>query len=195
MKQLFEDKKLWIRRVFLMCYDFCAVFIASMLALSARFDFHFDEIPLDFLENAWKSLPAAAVTTLLVFWIFRLYSSLWSYAGAVEMMYLVSACIVETFLNMLMILFSHPETGYPVPRSYYAFFGIFLFGLILVCRYSYRVFRAVKNLVRDAEYTRNVLIVGAGDAGNALIKEIKNSRFLKKRVVGVIDDNMEKVGS
>ncbi len=195
MKQLFEDKKLWIRRVFLMCYDFCAVFIASMLALSARFDFHFDEVPLDFLENAWKSLPAAAVTTLLVFWIFRLYSSLWSYAGAVEMMYLVSACIVETFLNMLMILFSHPETGYPVPRSYYAFFGIFLFGLILVCRYSYRVFRAVKNLVRDAEYTRNVLIVGAGDAGNALIKEIKNSRFLKKKVVGVIDDNMEKVGS
>ena len=111
-----------------MCYDVCAVFAASMLALLARFDFDFEAIPLDFLENAWKSLPASAVTTLLIFWIFRLYSSLWSYAGAVEMMYLVSACVVEAFLNMIMILLSHPETGYPVPRSFYAFFGMFFLG-------------------------------------------------------------------
>ncbi len=194
MKQLFEDKKLWIRRVFLMCYDVCAVFAASMLALIARFDFDFGEVPLYFLENAWKSLPAVAVTTLLIFWIFRLYSSLWSYAGAVEMMYLVSACVVEAFLNMILILLSHPETGYPVPRSYYAFFGIFLFGLILACRYSYRVFRALCNMMRDARNARNVLVVGAGNAGNALIKEIKNSSYLKKKVVGVIDDNKEKAG-
>ncbi len=178
-----------------MCYDVCAVFAASMLALLARFDFDFEAIPLDFLENAWKSLPASAVTTLLIFWIFRLYSSLWSYAGAVEMMYLVSACVVEAFLNMIMILLSHPETGYPVPRSFYAFFGMFLFGLIFICRYSYRVFRALCNMVRDSKYTRNVLIIGAGDAGNALIKEIKNSSYLKKRVVGVIDDDRDKVGS
>lgn len=194
MKQLFEDKKLWIRRVFLMCYDVCAVFAASILALIARFDFNFKEVPLYFLENAWKSLPATAVTTLLIFWIFRLYSSLWSYAGAVEMMYLVSACVVEAFLNMMLILLSHPETGYAVPRSYYAFFGIFLFGMVLACRYSYRVFRALCNMVRDSRYTRNVLVVGAGDAGNALIKEIKNSSYLKKKVVGVIDDNKDKVG-
>lgn len=194
MKQLFEDKKLWIRRVFLMCYDVCAVFLASMLALLARFDFDFSSIPLHFLENAWKSLPATAITALLIFWIFRLYSSLWSYAGAVEMMYLVSACILETFVNMILLLLSHPETGYPVPRSYYAFFGIFLFGMIFVCRYSYRALRALRNMIRDAEYTRNVLIVGAGEAGNALIKEIKNSRYLKKRVIGVIDDNKSKIG-
>ena len=103
MKQLFEDKKLWIRRVFLMCYDICAVFAASMLALLARFDFNFDDIPSHFLENAWKSLGASAITTILIFWIFRLYSSLWSYAGAMEMMYLVSACVTETVVNMVLI--------------------------------------------------------------------------------------------
>lgn len=194
MRQLFEDKKLWIRRVFLMCYDVCAVFLASILALSARFDFDFWSIPSTFIENAWKSLPATAITTLLIFWIFRLYSSLWSYAGAIEMMYLVSACVVETFVNMLLLLLSHPETGFPVPRSYYAFFGIFLLIFIFISRYIYRALRAFRNMIRDAEYTRNVLIVGAGEAGNALIKEIKNSRYLKKRVVGVIDDNKSKVG-
>lgn len=194
MRQLFIDKKLWARRVFLVCYDICAVFIAAFLALIARFDFSFDAIPEHFLENMWKSMPAAVITTLLIFGIFRLYSSLWSYAGAMEMMYLVSACIVETIVNMILILLSHPETGYPVPRSYYAFFGIFLFGLIFFCRYSYRALRAVRNMIRDAEYTRNVLIIGAGESGNTLIKEIKNSRYLKKRVVGVIDDNRSKVG-
>ena len=194
MRQLFEDKKLWIRRVFLMCYDVCAVFAASILALLARFDFDFYAIPPAFFENAWHSLPATAITTLLIFWIFRLYSSLWSYAGAIEMLYLVSACIVESFLNMILLLLSHPETGFPVPRSYYAFFGIFLLGLIFVCRYSYRALRAARNYLRDAEYTRNVLIIGAGEAGNALIKEIKNSRYLKKRVIGVIDDDKSKIG-
>lgn len=62
------------------------------------------------------------------------------------------------------------------------------------CRYSYRAMRAVRNMLRDAEYTRNVLIIGAGESGNTLIKEIKNSRYLKKRVIGVIDDNRSKVG-
>jgi len=195
MRHIFEDKKLWIRRVFLMCYDICAVFFASMLALLARFDFEFHAIPQHFLENAWRSLPATALTALLIFWLFRLYSSLWSYAGAMEMMYLLSACVVETFVNMFLILLSHPETGYPVPRSYFAFFGIFLFGMIFVCRYSYRALRALRNAIRDAEYTRNVLIVGAGESGNALIKEIKNSRYLKKRVIGVIDDDRSKAGS
>lgn len=195
MKQLFIDKKLWMRRVFLMCYDVCAVFLAGMLALLARFDFSFQDIPPYFLENAWKSLPVTALSAIVIFWIFRLYSSLWSYAGAMEMMYLTSACVVETFVNMFLILLSHPETGYPVPRSYYAFFGIFLFGMIFICRYSYRALRSVRNTLRDAQYTRNVLIVGAGEAGNALIKEIKNSRYLKKRVVGVIDDDRGKAGS
>lgn len=194
MKQIFEDKKLWIRRVFLICYDVCAVFAASMLALLARFDFTFYGIPPHFLENAWKSLAASAITTVLIFWIFRLYSSLWSYAGAMEMMYLVSACVTETVVNMILILLSHPETGYPVPRSYFVFYGIFLFGLIFICRYSYRALRSFRNMIRDAEYTRNVLVIGAGEAGNALIKEIKNSKYLKKRVIGVIDDDRGKVG-
>lgn len=194
MKQLFIDRKLWARRVFLVCFDICAVFIAALLALIARFDFSFEEVPEHFLENMWKSMPAAVVTTLLIFGIFRLYSSLWSYAGGMEMMYLVSACIIETIVNMILILLSHPETGYPVPRSYFAFYGMFLFGLIFFCRYSYRALRAVRNMLRDAEYTRNVLIIGAGESGNTLIKEIKNSRYLKKRVIGVIDDNRSKVG-
>lgn len=178
-----------------MSYDVCAVFAASMLALFVRFELRFDEIPLQFLENAWKSLPAIAVVTILIFWIFRLYSSLWSYAGAVEMMYLASACIVSSVLNMILMLLSHPETGYPVPRSYYVLYGMFLLFLVFVSRYSYRAARAMKNRLRSKTEKRNVLVIGAGEAGNALIKEIKNSRYVNKQVVGVIDDDKNKIGS
>lgn len=194
MKKLFEDKKLWIRRVFLMCYDACAVFVASMVALMLRFDFTLKSIPLDYLNNAWESLPIVMITTLLVFWMFRLYSSLWTYAGAMEMMYLVSACIVEGIINMVILLCMHPETGYPVPRSYYILFTIFLGLMIFASRYIYRGMRFVKNMIRDGKYTRNVLVIGAGEAGNQLIKEIKNSRYLKKQVAGVIDDDKSKLG-
>ncbi|MCM1259028.1 MAG: hypothetical protein NC307_14415 [Roseburia sp.] len=133
----------------------------------------------DNVENFWKAYPAIAVITILVFWIFRLYSSIWSFAGAVETMYVFSGCVIVALLNMILLLLSHPETGYPVPRSYYALFGIFLLGLIFISRYMYRALRALRNMRRDARYTRNVLIIGAGDA---LIKEIKNSRYLKKRL-------------
>ncbi|MFV0465961.1 MAG: polysaccharide biosynthesis protein [Lachnospiraceae bacterium] len=195
MRQKIIDRKLLIRRIFLMSYDVCAVFAASMLALFVRFELRFDEIPLQFLENAWKSLPAIAVVTILIFWIFRLYSSLWSYAGAVEMMYLASACIVSSVLNMILMLLSHPETGYPVPRSYYVLYGMFLLFLVFVSRYSYRAARAMKNRLRSKTEKRNVLVIGAGEAGNALIKEIKNSRYVNKQVVGVIDDDKNKIGS
>ncbi len=194
MKSMNIDRKLWIRRTFLMCYDICAVFAASMLALLIRFDFNFFAIPVQFVENVWKAYPAIAVITILVFWIFRLYSSIWSFAGAIETMYVFSGCVIVSILNMILLLLSHPETGFPVPRSYYALFGIFLLGLIFVSRYMYRGLRALRNMRRDAEYTRNVLVIGAGEAGDALIKEIKNSRYLKKRVVGVIDDNRSKKG-
>ena len=67
--------------------------------------------------------------------------------------------------------------------------------LIMGCRYSYRGLRAIRNMRRDGTYRRNVLVIGAGEAGNQLIKEINNSRYVKKKVVGVIDDDKTKIGN
>ncbi len=53
----------------------------------------------------------------------------------------------------------------------------------------YRGLRVLRNMRRDGVYRRNVLVIGAGDAGNQIIKEINNSRYVKKKVVGVIDDD------
>ena len=195
MSTLINNKMLWIRRIFFICYDICAVLVSSFLALLIRFDFHITQIPRDYYELAWEVFPIEAVITLLVFWIFRLYSSLWIYAGATEMMYLVIGCAIDTVINTCVIYFTHREVAVPMPRSYYVLFGIFLLCIVFVSRYGYRAFRSMINLRTDTKSRQNVMIIGAGDAGNALIKEINNSRYVKLNVACVIDDSAEKVGS
>lgn len=178
-----------------MCYDMLAVFVASMFALIIRFDLNFYNVPTEYLNEVWRTLPYMMVITLIIFWALRLYSSLWSYAGALEMMYVVSACILDAIVVAALILVRNWGDMFPVPRSFYILYGLFLLVLIMGCRYSYRGLRAIRNMRRDGTYRRNVLVIGAGEAGNQLIKEINNSRYVKKKVVGVIDDDKTKIGN
>lgn len=178
-----------------MCYDLLAVFAASILALLVRFDFHIMNVPSEYLDEVWRTIPYMAIVTLVIFWFLRLYSSLWSYAGALEMMYVVSACVVDVIANVALILIRNWGDMFPVPRSFYVLYGIFLFILVMGCRYSYRGLRVLRNMRRAGVYRRNVLVIGAGDAGNQIIKEISNSRYVRKKVVGVIDDDRNKIGN
>ena len=195
MKQLIRDRQLFIRRIFLMCYDMFAVFVASMVALMIRFDLNFYNVPSEYLNEVWRTLPYMMAITLIIFWGLRLYSSLWSYAGALEMMYVVSACILDAIAVAALILVRNWGDMFPVPRSFYVLYGLFLLVLIMGCRYSYRGLRVIRNMRRDGVYRRNVLVIGAGEAGNQLIKEINNSRYVRKKVVGVIDDDKTKIGN
>lgn len=195
MKKLIRDRQLFIRRVFLMCYDMLAVFAASMMALMIRFDLNFNNVPSEYLNEVWRTLPYMMMITLIIFWGFRLYSSLWSYAGALEMMYVISACILDMIAVAALILVRNWGDMFPVPRSFYILYGLFLLVLIMGCRYSYRGIRAIRIMKRNGVYRRNVLVIGAGEAGNQIIKEINNSRYVKKKVVGVIDDDKTKIGN
>lgn len=195
MKQIIRDRQLFIRRIFLMCYDMFAVFVASMVALMIRFDLNFYNVPSEYLNEVWRTLPYMMAITLIIFWGLRLYSSLWSYAGALEMMYVVSACILDAIAVAALILVRNWGDMFPVPRSFYILYGLFLLVLIMGCRYSYRGLRVIRNMRRDGVYRRNVLVIGAGEAGNQLIKEINNSRYVRKKVVGVIDDDKTKIGN
>ena len=65
------------------------------------------------------------VITLIIFWALRLYSSLWSYAGALEMMYVVSACILDAIVVAALILVRNWGDMFPVPRSFYFIWVIF----------------------------------------------------------------------
>ena len=77
--------KLLYRRTALIIYDIISVIAASYLSLLVRYEFRMDQIPRYFLEPVTKALPFAIILTLMLFYLFRLYSSLWAFAGESEL--------------------------------------------------------------------------------------------------------------
>ena len=135
------DKKLWSRRIFLMMYDIIAMVGAGILALLMRFELDYYSIELKYLEELWRYMPINIIVTLVVFYAFRLYHSLWAYVGIAEMQNIISACVISSLLQMAGIL----GTKGHMPRSYYPMYGMIFLLLILSSRLVYRFLRTKRN--------------------------------------------------
>ena len=192
MKNL--DKTLWIKRIFMVLMDICIVILTSITALIVRFEFSLSAVPKYYIGVVWSSLPATLVIAIIVFYVFRLYSSLWVYAGVTELLYLAAACIVDTLLNTVTILLNYRDQEYPLPRSWYFIYGTLLLAFMFISRYSYRAVRTFFGKKVDEKNLKRVLVVGAGEAGNSIIKEISGSRFVNMHIVGFVDDDKSKIG-
>lgn len=190
-----DSAQLRRRRFFLVLYDILAVLISGYLALCVRFDFSFSEIPTNYEHVMLRVMPYSIVITILIFIIFRLYSSLWTYAGMVEIVNIAAAGIVAGFAEILLIMILNKNVSVPMPRSYYFLYTVFLMVLIFLSRFSYRGFRAFIRRRVNEGIQKRVLIIGAGAAGDAIIREIKNSSHLDLKIVGAIDDNPNKIGN
>lgn len=190
-----DSAQLRRRRFFLVLYDILAVLISGYLALCVRFDFSFSEIPTNYEHVMLRVMPYSIGITILIFIIFRLYSSLWTYAGMVEIVNIAAAGIVSGFAELLLIMVLNKNVAVPMPRSYYFLYTVFLMVLIFLSRFSYRGFRACIRRRVNEGIQKRVLIIGAGAAGDAIIREIKNSSYLDMKIVGVIDDNPNKIGN
>lgn len=176
-----------------MVCDTLAVVVATFLALIARFDFSYASIPERvYINTARDFLPYSIVITLILFWVFHLYQSLWEYAGAPEMLSVVGACGLSGVIQMIIV---HLVLHWTYPRSCYVFFVVFLMALVAMTRFFYRVFRTfVEKRVNNAKSV-NVMIIGAGDAGNSLIREMRSSSYIEKNAMCVIDDDPSKIGN
>ena len=180
---MLKNKQLIIRRLGLMMCDALSVVVATFLALIARFDFSVAQIPEQVYINTAKDfLPYSIVITLVLFWLFHLYQSLWEYAGAPEMFSILGACFCSAVIQMLIVnLILH----WIYPRSCYVFFGGFLLALVAITRFFYRAFRTfIEKRVSNAKSV-NVMIIGAGDAGNTLIREMRSSSYIEKNAMTI----------
>jgi len=189
-----SEKTMWMRRICFMLMDICIVILASIGALMVRFECSLSAVPKYYLEVIWDSLPLTLPIAIIVFTIFRLYSTLWNYAGATELLYMTAACIVDTLINTVIILLIYRKVDYPVPRSWYFLYGALLLIFMFASRYSQRGIKTLVNRKNQAEKMKRVLIVGAGEAGNAIIKEIVNSPYVNLKIVGIVDDDKAKRG-
>ena len=192
-KQPFNYTKLY-RRIVLIIYDVISIVAASYVALLMRYDFVIREIPEEFLLTVSQFLPLNIVLTIVIFYFFKMYSSLWAFAGEEELQNLVVACVASSVLNGIGLQFFKNET-IAVPKSYYFWYSFLLIVLIFISRFSYRFLRTQKRKTQNRDNGTKVMVIGGGEAGNIIIKEIVNSHYLEMRVACVIDDDRNKWGS
>ncbi|MBO5166197.1 MAG: polysaccharide biosynthesis protein [Lachnospiraceae bacterium] len=178
------------RRIFLIVYDVLAVVASSVLALLLRYELVYRDIDEKFLESIYSFMPVTIILMLVVFTLLRLYNSLWAFAGVNEMQNIVAACGIITVLNTLGLM----VFGKPVPRSYSFMFVFLLIFFTLASRFSYRFLRGLKQKNVKKEKGTNIMIIGAGEAANMIIKEILSSRYTSMCIRCVIDDNANKHG-
>lgn len=184
------NTQLFIRRAFLIAYDIVAVILSSYIPLVMRYEFRIPQIPQQFMDNVKWFLPFGIVLTLLTFYLLRLYHSLWAYAGVTEMQNMMAACAVSALCQCIGLHF----TGHYVPRSYYFIYLLVLFAFTLLSRFSYRFLREAKHRMVNSKNGTAVMIIGAGDAGNVIMKEIIGSYYSTMTIKCVIDDDKNKWG-
>lgn len=186
--------KLFYRRTCLIIYDIASVVLASYLALLIRYSFDMAEIPEHFLAPISRFLPFNILITLLVLYLFRMYHSLWAFAGETELQNLVISSIISAITYSIGIQFFRAPGQQAVPGSYYFLYMFLLISFIFVSRFSYRFFRSMKHKQQNKNNGISVMVIGAGEAANLIIKEIVNSNFSTMVIRCIIDDDSGKWG-
>lgn len=186
-------KLLW-RRTALIMYDIISIILASYLSILVRYEFHMDSIPHEFLRPITQFLPINIIMTIAIFWAFRMYHSLWAYAGETELQNLVIACVLSGVGNVILLQLFRIEENQPVPQSYYFLYVFFLIAFEFCSRFSYRFLRTLKHKSENKSNSTSVMIIGAGEAANIIIKEIIGSHFSTMVIKCIIDDDMGKWG-
>ena len=184
------DVKLYVRRICLIALDSILVVLASILALEIRFEFG----PVDepFVKYLCESLPLFIVSSLIIFWVFRIYHSLWEYISAKEVRNILVASGASGAAQMIIITMLNKR----LPRSYYVLYIAAIAALLVITRAAYRYIRLRKNKWkrRLLKKQQRVMIVGAGEAGMALLREIQNSEQLNYKVCCFVDGDKNKQG-
>lgn len=186
--------KLFYRRTCLIVYDIISVILASYVALLMRYGFEMSEIPDHFVDPINRFLPLNIIITLIILYLFRMYNSLWAFAGETELQNLVMASVLSSILQAVGIQFFKTPGQQAVPGSYYFLYMFLLISCIFASRFSYRFFRSLKHKKQNKKNSISVMVIGAGEAANIIIKEIVNSNFSTMVIRCIIDDDRGKWG-
>ena len=166
------------RIIALILLDVMDITIASFVALYIRFDFRFKDIYPQYLKSYEHILIPTILMTLLFFAIWKLYKSVWRYASANELINIVMANICASAAQFVLCWI----TGNSMPRSYSVLYCFFLVLLTCGVRFGYRILRIINNKrmsLAMKNIRSNVMVIGAGAAGDMLLKEIESSSYLE----------------
>ena len=183
--------QLLVRRIFLVITDIILINGSVFLSLIMRFEINIASVPEEYIQKYIVNVIPFTIVTLIIFWCFRMYHSLWQYASIAELYKIVEACVVAELAHLCVTSFM----GWMLPRSCYFTSGVFLIVAMSASRFMYRLLRQLINEYRHTSEQLKIMIIGAGEATSVLMREISNSRYLENsKVVCIIDDDLGKVG-
>lgn len=174
--------------ILLAVYDIMAVNVSYFLALLFRFDGFFSQIPDYYVRAYVKFIPIYTILCLVIFYASKMYQSVWQYASFNELAHTFIGSTVASLLHILLITVIY----YRMPISYYLWGSCFQMILLVAARFSYRFLLLEIRRVRSSDGTHNVMVIGAGGAGQTIIRSIVRNRLSGDKVVCIIDDNPNK---
>ncbi len=192
-KHIYDESGRGFRILLLVIYDTLAVVASAYGALFIRFEFSIKSINKYYLEQATDYLLFQIIITIVIFTILSLYQSLWRYASVRELFTLVAGCIFTSALQVIVTL----AVGMRMPRSYYILYLFIFMCLTVAGRFSYRFFLLLRHTAYLSSRSNAIdtMIIGAGEAGVMLLRELRNSYRLNFHVLCAIDDDPKKKGS
>ena len=190
IKRPFHAQKA-LRVACLVLADLILINLSAFLALYIRFEFDFRQLyATTFLRDMLIYAGINSACTILIFHILKLYNSLWEFASVSELVRITLGCFFSAVFYMVGMFMLHLT----VPRSFPAIYMLILCLLCGALRLSYRCVRRTRAGLHS-EGEKRTMLIGGGQAGAIALREFQTSPRSENKVVCIIDDAPNKVGS
>ena len=191
MKNLIKNRNFWLVLALDIALVMCAYVGAHLLRFEGR-------IPPLFLSAVKTTLPLVVLVKIFFFYAFNLYRGMYRYTSLIDFMNVVKAVAVSSVTLILLILFLYGFVGFS--RSVFIMDFVLTLCLVAGVRIAIRLY-----LLRDTAFihsffnkkgrtAKRMLLIGAGAAGEQILRELIGNQHLRAEAVGLLDDNAEKVG-
>ena len=173
----------------LMICDMISVQVAYFSALWLRYDCVYTRIPKRYITPFAKFIIPYTICAIAIFALFRMYRGMWRFASYTELVRTFCGSFTASLLHSVLIVTLFAK----MPMSYHIWGAGVQFVLLLAPRFAYRLLLFYKVAAfKNAENTGRVMIIGAGSAGQLILRDISTSQKIHDRVVCIIDDNPNK---
>ena len=186
-----NQKSKYLRMLLFILADIIIVNLAACLAVVSRFDFSFAHAAETvYFRHMLQYAAINTVVTIAVFYAFRVYQSAWEHASTSELVQISSACLVSSLLYWV----GSSLIGMGMFRSFPLLYLLYLTALVGMLRMGAYLIRLYGHR-KDVAKVRRTMVVGAGSAGDIVVREYLYSEKIENKVVCIVDDNPAKVGN
>lgn len=190
LKSYVNRKRLEIE---LVLFDIIAIQLAAFLAILTRFEFRIHTIEPLFIDTLVHYAVLNTFCSICIFAAYRMYSTLWSFASIMDFFNVVKAVLISSVFQFIGI----HMLAWPIPRSFIVLYIGWLGIAAVFPRMMIRILRGGRRIPLQTigKQAIPVMLIGAGEAGSIILQEFKNSKFVEKEIVCVIDDDPKKWGT